>query len=219
MRMISCQPDWFDYFRRRVSWLAFWDHTSICGGHFCPLPAVVIIPNEILLWAPPSLGPLTFLLVAVLGISAAGKRIRRVRVYCGYWGTAQFKCRFPKHAPLFTDRPVYSGNRTLQRAGSCPHQFCKSVVVAANLQRRVCHHRRRGDGLRSKPTTGDLWTYAFSLGLLMAVGVIGAVLHVNTNITGQGAIILERFLRGAPFLAPLLFANMGLLGFLVLLED
>jgi hypothetical protein len=54
--------------------------------------------------------------------------------------------------------------------------------------------------------------------LLICVGGIGAALHVNTNLVAQVTIVPERFLRGAPLLAPLLFANMGLLGLAVLLD-
>ena len=54
--------------------------------------------------------------------------------------------------------------------------------------------------------------------LMIAVGVLGAILHVNTNLIDQGTIVGERFLRGAPILAPLLFANMGTLGLIVLLD-
>jgi hypothetical protein len=74
-------------------------------------------------------------------------------------------------------------------------------------------------GFLPRPSTADRWTYAASLALLVLVGLTGAVLHVLNDLTGQYVIIMERFLRGAPILAPLLFANMGLLGFLVLLEE
>jgi hypothetical protein len=37
-------------------------------------------------------------------------------------------------------------------------------------------------------------------------------------MTSEGLVIQERFIRGAPFLAPTLYANMGLLGILVLLN-
>ena len=37
------------------------------------------------------------------------------------------------------------------------------------------------------------------------------------DLTASGAFLVERFIRGAPFLAPLLFANMGSLGLFVLL--
>jgi hypothetical protein len=54
--------------------------------------------------------------------------------------------------------------------------------------------------------------------LMILVGVIGLGLHVREDLTSQGAIVGERFLRGAPFLAPLLFADMGALGLAILLD-
>jgi len=52
--------------------------------------------------------------------------------------------------------------------------------------------------------------------MMIAVGDIGAVPHVLDDPTASGAILAERFIRGAPFLAPLQFANMGSLGLFVL---
>ena len=49
------------------------------------------------------------------------------------------------------------------------------------------------------------------------IGLIGLVLHVQADLTSQSVIVPERFLRGAPPLAPLLFANMGIVGLAVLL--
>ena len=54
--------------------------------------------------------------------------------------------------------------------------------------------------------------------LFIAVGPIGALLHINLNLAREGAVVLERFIRGAPFLAPMLFANVGMLGLIVLLD-
>jgi hypothetical protein len=53
---------------------------------------------------------------------------------------------------------------------------------------------------------------------LIAIGTVGAVLHVQGNLTTQGTIVGERFLRGAPFLAPLLFCNVGLIGLVAVWE-
>jgi hypothetical protein len=44
------------------------------------------------------------------------------------------------------------------------------------------------------------------------------VLHVQDDLTSRGLFVAERFIRGAPFLAPLLFANMGALGLIALLD-
>ena len=47
---------------------------------------------------------------------------------------------------------------------------------------------------------------------------MGAVLHIRADLIAQTVIIPERFLRGAPFLAPLLFSNVEMLGLVVLLD-
>jgi hypothetical protein len=73
-------------------------------------------------------------------------------------------------------------------------------------------------GIYSRLERNDLYAYFFAMSLLIVVGLVGAWLHVSHNLTGQGAVISERFLRGAPFLAPLLFSNMGALGIIVLLD-
>ena len=73
-------------------------------------------------------------------------------------------------------------------------------------------------GAIRRPTRSDLITYAAAMVLMLVVGIVGFALHVSFNLVGQGTIVVERFLRGAPFLAPLLYCNMGTLGLLVLLD-
>jgi hypothetical protein len=73
-------------------------------------------------------------------------------------------------------------------------------------------------GAIDTPSRADLLTYTAAMVLLMIVGVVGAGLHVQRDLGSQPALVIERFLRGAPFLAPLLFTNMGLLGLIVLLD-
>jgi hypothetical protein len=60
--------------------------------------------------------------------------------------------------------------------------------------------------------------YTVTMLLLIGVGVLGSALHVNANLIAEGTIVGERFIRGAPFLAPLLFSNMGALGLIALLD-
>jgi hypothetical protein len=38
------------------------------------------------------------------------------------------------------------------------------------------------------------------------------------NLTTQNVIVVERFVRGAPFMAPLLFSDIGTIGLLVLMD-
>jgi len=61
-----------------------------------------------------------------------------------------------------------------------------------------------------KPKRGDILIVMI---LLIVVGVLGTGLLILDNLTANGQFVLERYIRGAPFLAPLLFANMGSLGF------
>jgi hypothetical protein len=53
---------------------------------------------------------------------------------------------------------------------------------------------------------------------LIILGMLGLSLHVNENLIAGGKIVTERFIRGAPFLAPMLFADMGTLGLIALLD-
>ena len=69
-----------------------------------------------------------------------------------------------------------------------------------------------------KPTRGDYFTFFWVMMLMIGVGVLGLGLHVNTNLAeGSGKIVFDRFIHGAPILAPLLFSNMGLLGIITMI--
>ena len=78
----------------------------------------------------------------------------------------------------------------------------KELVREGNI-RRVVIKNEEGRTLVEFPVT---------------VGVVGAVLHVDDNLTTDNLFVTERFIRGAPVLAPLLFANMGTLGLIALLD-
>jgi len=73
-------------------------------------------------------------------------------------------------------------------------------------------------GTIERPSRLDLLTYVAAMILLIITGPIGAWFHVQADLVAGGTIVIERFLRGAPFLAPLLYTNMGLLGLLALVE-
>lgn len=173
---------------------------------------------ELLVWAPPILGPLMFSLTGLLGISAAwvehppdsgilllGERKRLVLPYSksqayfflvGLGSLATVISSVLDHARTdFVNPwlwvPTVSG--------------VFASVVASYMG--VLDRRRRA----------DLAVFSATMGLMILVGIVGAVLHVLEDLTASGAFVAERFIRGAPFLAPLLFANMGSLGLFVLL--
>ena len=173
----------------------------------------------LLVWAPPILGPLTFTLVGLLGISAA-------------WIEDPLDSgvlRLP--GTLRLDLP-YSKTRAFL--------FMVGLGTMATLVSSVLDHARTGFenpwlwvptaagtfgsivavglGAIERPRRADILVFVGTMVLLMLVGVTGAVLHILRNLTAEGAIVGERFLRGAPFLAPLLFANMGALGLIALVK-
>ncbi len=174
---------------------------------------------NVLIWAPPFLGPLFFALNGVLGISAAwvetpvdSGRLRllgRAHVQMPYSKTRAYFfivsigilattiSSVMDHARVNLDNPwVWIPTA----AGVF------AVVVAAVL------------GFIARPSRNDLTIYTVTMLLLCLVGIVGFALHVNTNLIANGSILLERFVRGSPFLAPLVFANWGLIGLVALLD-
>lgn len=199
---------------------------GLLGDYFHIMRA--ILPNaptgervtvDLLVWAPPLLGPLMFALVGLLGISAAwiedspdsgilillgGRRLQlpysKTRAYffmIGMGTLATVISSVLDHARTHFANPWL----WLPTAAGV---FATVVAVAL--------------GVFEKPRRSDLIIYSAAMVLLLLVGAIGAALHINTNLIAEGTIVGERFIRGAPFLAPLLFANMGMLGLIVLLD-
>jgi hypothetical protein len=174
---------------------------------------------NLMVWAPPILGPLTFSLVGVLGFSAAwledppdsgrltllsGRHVqlpfsktRAFLFWVGLGTLATVVSSVLDHARINFENPWLWVPTAVGVFG---------VVVAVAL------------GVIERPPRADLITYAVATLLLIIVGVAGALLHVDANLTAGGVIVTERFIRGAPFLAPLLFSNMGVLGLIVLLD-
>ncbi len=174
---------------------------------------------DLLVWAPPLLGPLTFALVGVLGISAA-----------------------------WIEDPVDSGTLLLP-AGRRLHMpysktraflFLVGLGTLATVISSVLDHARTGfanpwlwiptvagvlgtilpvtAAALDRPRRADMIVMLAAFLVLAAVGVVGTVLHILENLTSQGTILGERFVRGAPFLAPMLFSNMGALGLIAMLD-
>ena len=174
---------------------------------------------NLLVWAPPIVGPLMFSLVGILGISAAwledppdsgrlallvGRHIQlpfaKTRAYFFWVGLGTLATVISSvldHARTNFENPWLWVPTAVGVFG---------IAVAVTL------------GILDHPTRADLITYIVAMLLLILVGVTGALLHVSANLIAGGAVVPERFIRGAPFLAPLLFCNMGALGLITLLD-
>jgi hypothetical protein len=182
-------------------------------------PAGEQVSVSLLVWAPPVLAPWTFSLVGVLGLLAAwleepadsgrfrlpgGGRLqlpltktRAYRLFVGLGILATLISSVLDHARTNFDNPWLWVPTT---AGVF------ATVVAVGLS------------LVARPTRSDVITYVVTMVVLILVGTVGAVLHVQADLTSRSLFVPERFIRGAPFLAPLLFSNMGVLGLLALLD-
>ncbi len=170
-------------------------------------------------WAPPLIAPLTFALVGLLGFSA-----------------------------LWAESPVDSGALLLTSGfrlqlpfrKTSGYLFLVSLGMLATLISSVLDHARTNFsnpwlwiptaagvlgtavalllGFVEQPRRADVLVYlGVMLGVIL-VAMVGAVLHVLTNLGDSSTIVGERFLRGAPILAPLLFADIATLGLLALLD-
>jgi hypothetical protein len=69
-----------------------------------------------------------------------------------------------------------------------------------------------------RPRWGDLVVYAAAMIAMIVTGLLGVWFHFQDNVTSRGVIVAERFIRGAPIMAPLLYANVGVFGMVVLLD-
>jgi hypothetical protein len=182
-------------------------------------PAGEQVTVNLLVWAPPILGPLTFCLVGVLGISAAWIEDPPDSGRLVLFARQHIRLPFSKTRAYF---------------------FWISLGILATVISSVLDHARTNFenpwlwvptaagvfgtvvamtlGAIDRPTRADLTTYTATMLLLIVVGVVGALLHVGFDRTALGVVVPERFIRGAPVLAPLLFSNMGALGLIALLD-
>jgi hypothetical protein len=199
---------------------------GVLGAYFHFIRAILPAapPGEqvtvyLLIWAPPILGPLTFAMVGWFGVSAA-------------W----------IEDPPNSGRLILPGGRHLQLPFSKTraYYFIVSLGILATVISAVLDHARTqfenpwlwiptvigvfgvavaaALGAIERPSRGDLAVYIVAMLLLILTGPVGTALHIADNLTTRGQFVVERFIRGAPFLAPLLFSNMGLLGLIVLLD-
>jgi hypothetical protein len=174
---------------------------------------------DLLVWAPPILGPLMFAMVGVLGISAAWREDPTDSGRLILWGNTRLQLPYPKTQAYFYIvgmaglATVISAVLDHARADfSNPWLWIHSIIGVFSTTVAVTL------GAINKPTRADLITYFVAMLLLIVVGVVGFLLHVSTNLIADGTIVLERFIRGAPFMAPLLFANVGMIGLIALLD-
>ncbi len=177
------------------------------------------ISISLLVWAPPVVGPLIFSLVGLWGVSAAWIEKPPDSGTLHLWGERYLRLPFSKtRAFLFI---VSLGTLATLISSVLDHgraQFENPwlwLPIAVGVFATVVAF---GLGAIARPMKSDILIYFISMILLIIVGLIGFLLHIQFDLTAQNVVVIERFLRGAPFLAPMLFANMGLVGLITLLD-
>jgi hypothetical protein len=182
-------------------------------------PAGQQLSIPLFVWAPPILGPLTFALVGLMGISAVWMEQPTDSGILTLLGGRKLSLPFSKTSAFF---------------------FLVSLGTLATVISSVLDHARTNFenpwlwlptgigvfstvvalvlGIINSLRRSDLLTYVVAMLLLVLVGMLGVVLHIQRNLALENAIVVERFLRGAPFLAPMLFSDMGALGLVILLD-
>lgn len=174
---------------------------------------------DIVVWAPPMFGPITFAGLGVFGLFIT-----------------------------LTENPADSGSLRLWRGRKLQlpvpktniYLFLVGLGIMAMVLSGVMDHSRTGFtnlwlwlptlvgvlavvvtvvvGMIKQPTKTDVITIIITMVLMIVVGLIGFALHIQQDLTTNMEIVQERFLRGAPFMAPLNYANMGLIALLLLLD-
>jgi hypothetical protein len=182
-------------------------------------PAGERVTLDLLVWAPPIFGPLMFSFVGLLGLSAAWIEDPPDSGILVLWGNYRLQLPYSKTRAYFYIVGMGALATVLSSAldharlnFADPWLWVPTLIGAFGAVVAVVL------GAIDKPRRADLVTYIVAMVLLILVGVIGALLHIQGNLTSEGQVVIERFIRGAPFLAPLLFANIGTLGIIALLD-
>ncbi len=173
----------------------------------------------LLVWAPPFVAPLTFGLVGLWGITALWKEdpLDSGRIFFIFGVESRLPFSKTRAYALMVGMGILACvvSSTLDHARGGFENHWLLVPVGVGIFAMISALML---GFIKKPSKGDLWAYLISMLALCLVGVLGAYLHISADLTSQGEIVYERFIRGAPFLAPLLFADMGGLGLIILMD-
>ena len=183
-----------------------------------PLGEITSLP--LIVWAPPILAPLTFCLIGVLGIGSIWMESPPDSGVLLLPGERKVQLPFSKTRVFF----ILVGLGCLATVSSSVLDHARtdfsnpwlwvpnvvgvfSTVVAVTL------------AFSEKPSKMDVTTYIAAMFLMILTGFVGLWLHVVYDLTAQGTVVPERFLRGVPVLAPMLFADIGGLGLIALLSS
>jgi hypothetical protein len=182
-------------------------------------PIGSILSVELLVNAPPFLAPLAFAGVALLGLVAAW-----VEKPAGsgqlMLGSRQIKLPFSKTRAylilvcLGILVTLISSVLDHARSGfENPWLYLPTAVAVFATAITLYLAFQSGEFSRT-----DIGIYFWTMLVMFVIGLSGLNFHIQANLISEGTFVGERFLRGAPFMAPLLFCNMGMVAIAVLLD-
>jgi hypothetical protein len=188
-------------------------------GLLLDAPLLEMLRFDVVVWAPPMFGPITFAGLGIFGLFASLIEDPVDSGKLKLWGKKTLQMPISKTnmylllVSLGILAMVFSGVLDHSRTGfTNPWLWVPTVVgVFAVVVTAVM-------GIILKPTKTDVMTIVVTMVLMIVVGLVGAGLHIQQDLTTNMEIVQERFLRGAPFMAPLNYANMGLIALLLLLD-
>ena len=187
-------------------------------------PASFPNSNELIwdwiIFAPPVLGPLSFAGVGLLAIIALLEDTKPETGKLTLPGIISFQTPLPQTRQFFwlVAFGLYAATLSsfLDHGRTdfenifvwIPHILGLFGSVATTLM--AIYHRHSKD---------DYFIFFWIMVLMILVGVMGFGLHVNADLPEGGeGINIERFIRGAPILAPMLFAIMGTFGLFTMID-
>lgn len=172
----------------------------------------------LLVWAPPFLAPFAFAGIGVMGISAAWLENPPGS---GFLELPRGHIQMPFNKTRAYFFLVSLGILMALVSSALDHArqpfdnpFLWIPIVAGTFGTVVAFLMGAANRPLSKQ---DVGVYVGAMVWLVVIGLLGAFLHTQANLTSESVFVPERFLRGAPPLSPMLFANMGLMGLMVLL--
>lgn len=168
-----------------------------------------------IIFAPPVMAPLAFAGIGLIGILAALEDTQPETGQLTLPGVLSFKAPLTQTTQLFWLVALGLAAATLSAFLDHGRTQFEDVFVwipvflgtfGSVLTLLMALYARR--------TRADYFIFFWTMVLMIWVGVMGLGLHFNADLPEgpDGGINAERLIRGAPIMAPLLFANMGALG-------
>ncbi len=197
---------------------------GLAGAYFHAVRAGVVSGSwvarpDVFLWAPPLMGPLAFVMLSWLGWSALAREDPPGSGCLRLWGRRWCLPYSKTRAYFFIVSlgiliAVVSSTLDHARRG-LEHPLTWAALAVGVFAMMVAATM----GWLDRPGRGDALTYRVAMLLLVLTGVAGSAVHIWVNLEGTIALVPERFMRGAPPLAPLLYTLMGLMGLLAMWEE